>query len=163
MSNLNLHGRLPEDLPDKETIDDILLELVDTKKFEINWVGLNGQAWHAHNKSFANWVECGQAAFHKCEPIPVTLSEDCISEGWSMPTSTMSFKEHRYDIFRYPIRIAVKFSPGILSLNKGSEIVQLVKDTYLRLKDYIGPDVIQDQINLTDFTIDFLISEVKLI
>ena len=31
-SELNIHGRHPKDLPDKETINDILLELQDTRK-----------------------------------------------------------------------------------------------------------------------------------
>ena len=30
MNELNLHNRLPNDLPDKQTIKDILLELEDT-------------------------------------------------------------------------------------------------------------------------------------
>ena len=36
-------------------------------------------------------------------------------------------------------------------------------DVYLRLKDYLGPDVIQDQFDIMDFDIDFMISSCKII
>jgi hypothetical protein len=59
MINLNLHGRHPKDLPDKETINDILLELHDTNKFHISWINLNND-WRGNGKFFDNWVERGQ-------------------------------------------------------------------------------------------------------
>jgi hypothetical protein len=52
MNNLNLHGRHPNDLPDKETLEDILLELKDTHKFDIKWVNLDNMGWRADNKVF---------------------------------------------------------------------------------------------------------------
>ena len=163
MNNINLHGRLPEDLPDKETVDDILLELKDTNKFDVRWVHLNGQAWRAHNKVFDNFVEKGQISIMKCDPIPTfDMPTDWWLEG--APIQTMKFKEIRYDILRHPIRITAQYKPGILSLNKSApEILETVKETYLRLKDYIGPDIIQDQIELADFSIDFMISSCRLI
>ena len=61
MNNLNIHGRHPKDLPDKMTIDDILLELHDTNKFDISWISLNNKwDWRANNKPFDNWIEKGQ-------------------------------------------------------------------------------------------------------
>lgn len=166
MNNLKLHGRLPEDLPDKMTIDDILLELQDTKQFEISWLDLNSFSsyinWHGNGKPFQQWTESGQVAIMKCDPIPTfNIPEDWWSNDTiTTPMSTMTYKEYRYDIFRYPTRITVKCKPGILSGSK--EIIEIAKETYLRLKDYLGPDVIQDQIESTGFIIDFMISEVKL-
>lgn len=173
MNNLNLHNRHPKDLPDKETLEDILLELKDTHKFEINWINLNFQAqflprsddrdysfipagWRANNKSFDNWVERGEVV--TCEMNPINYSFDL---------DTMSYatvKETRYDIFRHPIRLEVKLKTDVLLLNKGAvEIIETSKDVYLRLKDYLGADVIQDQSSLYDFVIDFMISDCRVI
>lgn len=173
MNEINLYGRLPEDLPNKMTINDILLELKDTDKFDIKWIQLNDQItnigtphtprtiktaiWRSNNKSFDQFVEHGQVSVFRCDYVPTFDLE------WSVKptTSNMRVKEYRYDIYRYPIRLSVEFKAGILSLNKGAkEIIDTSNDVYLRLKDYLGPDVIQDQIQLTNFTIDFLISEV---
>jgi hypothetical protein len=170
MNNLNIHGRHPKDLPDKETIEDILLELKDTHKFNINWVNLNHSqprsddrdysfipaGWRANGRSFDNWVEKGEVV--TCEMNPI---------NYSFKADTMSYatvKHIRYDILRHPIRVSVKFKGGILSLNKDvKEIMDTSNDVYLRLKDYLGPDVIQDQFDIMDFDIDFMISSCKII
>ena len=159
MNNLNIHGRHPKDLPDKETIDDILLELHDTKKFDINWINLNFQAqflagWRANNKTFDNWVEKGQVITCEMDPFP-TFN---ISEDWSDRIS-IRVKETRYDILRHPIRISVQFNKDYSTLSK--ELIDASKEVLLRLKDYIGPDVIQDQYQATGFDIDFMISSCK--
>jgi hypothetical protein len=154
MNNLNLHNRHPKDLPDKETIEDILLELKDTHKFEIKWVNLDNMSWRADNKVFYNWLEKGEVVTCEMEPI-----------NYSFDLDTMSYatvKQIRYDILRHPIRLDIKFEAGILSLNeKASEIIETSKDVYLRLKDYLGPDVIQDQFSITDFVIDFMLTSCK--
>jgi hypothetical protein len=158
VNNLNLHNRHPKDLPDKETLEDILLELKDTHKFEINWIDLNSFGsyinWQANGKVFDNWVEKGEVV--TCEMNPINYSFDL---------DTMSYatvKETRYDILRHPIRVSVKFKEGILSLNKDAkEIFEASKEVYLRLKDYLGPDVIQDQFDIMNFDIDFMISSCK--
>jgi hypothetical protein len=76
--------------------------------------------------------------------------------------SYATVKETRYDILRHPIRLDIKFEAGILSLNeKAVEIIETSKDVYLRLKDYLGPDVIQDQFSITDFVIDFMLTSCK--
>ena len=163
MINLNLHGRHPKDLPDKMTIDDILLELQDTNKFDINWIDLNSfggyMNWKANGKVFNQWLEKGEVV--TCEmdkPFnQIPYSED-------MPMSYATVKQTRYDILRHPIRVSVKFKAGILSLNKGAkEILDTSNDVYLRLKDYLGPDVIQDQFANVSFDIDFMISSLKII
>ena len=170
MNNLNIHGRHPKDLPDKETIDDILLELHDTNKFDIKWINLNGQSWdvkytswRANNKVFDNWVEKGEVV--TCEMDSTLPTFNLSEEGFdSMPMSYATVKQTRYDILRHPIRVSVKFKAGILSLNKGAkEICETSNDVYLRLKDYIGPDVIQDQFDIMNFDIDFMISSCKVI
>ena len=165
--NINLHGRLPEDLPDKMTINDILLELEDTKKFDINWISLNPtwrNIWRANNKSFEQWSEKGEVRVMKCDFTP-TFNKDWSNsqlETISMPT--MIYKEIRYSIFRYPIRLEVKWKNNTNLINKEwIEIMSLCNDTYLRLKDYIDPDIIQDQYQFGDFNIDFVISECKVI
>ena len=165
--NINLHGRLPEDLPDKMTINDILLELEDTKKFDINWISLNPtwqNIWRANNKSFEQWCEKGEVRVMKCDFTPTFNKDWSNSQLDTIPMPTMTYKEIRYSIFRYPIRLEVKFKDGILSLGKGAkEIYEASNETYLRLKDYLGPDVIQDQTDIMNFTIDFVISECKVI
>lgn len=172
MSELNLHGRLPEDLPNKMTINDILLELKDTDKFDIKWIQLNDQItnigtsyaprtiktaiWRNNNKSFDQFVEHGQVSVFRCDYVPTFDLE------WSVKPikSNMRVKEYRYDIYRYPIRLSVEFKAGNLSPNINKDDKETSNEVYLRLKDYLGPDVIQDQFHITNFTIDFLISEV---
>ena len=159
MNNLNIHGRHPEDLPDKMTIDDILLELQDTNKFDINWINLDNMSWRANNKVFHNWLEKGQVV--TCE---MDKPFNQISYSEDIPMSYATVKQTRYDILRHPIRVSVKFKAGILSLNKGAkEILDTSNDVYLRLKDYLGPDVIQDQFANVSFDIDFMISSLKII
>lgn len=162
MSNLNLHNRLPKDLPDKETIEDILLELRDTHKFEIKWVSLDNMSWRSNNKVFHNWLEKGEVVTCEMEPINYSFDLETISSGVSESTH-VTVKETRYDILRHPIRLDVKFEAGILSLNeKASEIIETSLDVYLRLKDYLGPDIIQDQFNITDFVIDFMLTSCRI-
>lgn len=159
MNNLNLHNRHPKDLPDKETIEDILLELKDTHKFEIKWVNLDNMGWRADNKVFDSWIEKGQVVTYEMDkPFnQISYSED-------IPMSYATVKETRYDILRHPIRVLVKFKADIFSLNKGGkEICDTSNDVYLRLKDYLGSDVIQDQFELLNFVIDFMISDCKVI
>jgi len=157
MNNLNLHNRLPKDLPDKETIEDILLELKDTHKFEINWVNLDNMSWRADNKVFHNWVEKGEVV--TCEmdkPVRMDYSED-------MPMSYATVKETRYDILRHPIRLEVISELGILSLNSSAtELIRTSEDVYLRLKDYLGPDVIQSQNMTPSFMIDFMLTSCRI-
>ena len=157
MNNLNIHGRHPKDLPDKMTIDDILLELHDTNKFDISWISLNNKwDWRANNKPFDNWIEKGQVV--TCEMYKpfnqISYSED-------IPMSYATVKQTRYDIIRHPIRVLVDFNPDYSTLSK--ELIDTSKETLLRLKDYIGPDVIQDQCQVTGFNIDFMISSCKII
>ena len=157
MINLNLHGRHPKDLPDKLTINDILLELQDTNKFDISWINLyNKSDWRANNQTFNEWIVRGQVV--TCE-MNNSSALSLISE----PTSGVAVTETRYDIVRHPIRISVKLKPDIFSLKLIDEqIIDTLIDVYLRLKDYLGPDVIQDQYG-SGFDIDFMISGVKVI
>ena len=163
MNNLNIHGRHPKDLPDKMTIDDILLELQDTNKFDINWINLDNMSWRANNKVFHNWLEKGEVI--TCEMDSTFPTFNPSENGFDqIPMSYATVKQTRYDILRHPIRVSVKFKAGILSLNKGAkEILDTSNDVYLRLKDYLGPDVIQDQFANVSFDIDFMISSLKII
>lgn len=155
MNNLNLHGRHPKDLPDKETLEDILLELKDTHKFEIKWVNLDNMSWRANNKVFDNWLERGEVV--TCEMNPINYSFD---------SDTMSYatvKHIRYDILRHPIRLEVRSEMGFLSLNRTvAELISTSTDVYLRLKDYLGPDVIQSQSRTPNFVIDFMLTSCRI-
>ena len=155
MNNLNIHGRHPKDLPDKMTIDDILLELHDTNKFDINWINLDNMSWRANNKVFDNWLEKGEVVTCEMEPI-----------NYSFDLDTMSYatvKQTRYDILRHPIRLEVRSESGILSLNhSGVELIRTSTDVYLRLKDYLGPDVIQSQSQTPNFVIDFMLTSCRI-
>ena len=108
MNNLNIHGRHPKDLPDKMTIDDILLELQDTNKFDINWINLDNMSWRANNKVFHNWLENGEVV--TCEMDKPFNQIDYSSED--IPMSYATVKQTRYDIIRHPIRVSVKFKAG---------------------------------------------------
>lgn len=167
MSNLDLKGRKPDELIDRETCNEILLELKDTGYFDIHWTALNSfgnyMNWRANNKVFDNWVERGQVVMYE-------IDNSTLPKSWSEPftESTISLKEKRYDIFRYPTRISVEYKHNgdYRSHNtkeKFEEIYQLSNDVYQRLKDYIGIDLIQDQHFSTNFQIDFMLSEIKLI
>ncbi len=155
MNNLNLHNRHPKDLPDKETIEDILLELKDTHKFNIKWVNLDNMSWRANNKVFDNWLERGEVVTCEMEPI-----------NYSFDLDTMSYatvKHIRYDILRHPIRLEVRSELGILSLNRNvAELIRTSTDVYLRLKDYLGPDVIQSQSRTPNFVIDFMLTSCRI-
>jgi hypothetical protein len=155
VNNLNLHGRHPKDLPDKETLEDILLELKDTHRFEIKWVNLDNMSWRANNKVFDNWLERGEVV--TCEMNPINYSFD---------SDTMSYatvKHIRYDILRHPIRLEVRSEMGFLSLNRTvAELISTSTDVYLRLKDYLGPDVIQSQSRTPNFVIDFMLTSCRI-
>ena len=160
MNNLNIHGRHPKDLPDKMTIDDILLELHDTNKFDINWINLDNMSWRANNKVFHNWLEKGEVI--TCEMDSTFPTFNPSENGFDqIPMSYATVKQTRYDILRHPIRISVQFNPDYSTLSK--ELIDTSKEVLLRLKDYIGPDVIQDQCQVTGFNIDFMISSCKII
>jgi len=154
MNNLNIHGRHPNELPDKETIEDILLELKDTHKFEIKWVNLDNMSWRANNKVFDNWLERGEVVTCEMNPINYSFDSDVMSYA--------TVKETRYDILRHPIRLEVRSDVGILSLNhSGVELIRTSTDVYLRLKDYLGPDVIQSQSQTPNFVIDFMLTSCR--
>lgn len=155
MNNLNIHGRHPKDLPDKETIEDILLELEDTRKFEIKWVNLDNMSWRADNKVFDNWLERGEVVTCEMNPINYSFDSDVMSYA--------TVKETRYDILRHPIRLEVISESGILSLNSSTaELIRTSEDVYLRLKDYLGPDVIQSQSRTPSFVIDFMLTSCRI-
>ena len=155
MNNLNIHGRHPKDLPDKMTIDDILLELHDTNKFDINWINLDNMSWRANNKVFDNWLERGEVVTCEMNPINYSFDSDVMSYA--------TVKETRYDILRHPIRLEVRSDVGILSLNhSGVELIRTSTDVYLRLKDYLGPDVIQSQSQTPNFVIDFMLTSCRI-
>jgi len=53
---LDLKGRLPENLPNRSVIDDILLELEDTNLFNIRWIDPSQFDWKPNNKNYTQWV-----------------------------------------------------------------------------------------------------------
>lgn len=167
MNELNLHGRLPNNLPDKMTINDILLELEDTNKFDINLINLqstkvDGGKWYANNKVFNEWVEQGEVKI--CEAVYPTVKYDIFDDSFTTP-SFLTIKETLYHVVRYPMRLSVNFKNySLININKDNkELIEMSNETYLRLKDYLGPDLIQDQFGLVNFTIDFMISRCKVI
>ncbi len=159
VNNLNLHGRHPKDLPDKETLEDILLELKDTHRFEIKWIDLKSFGsyinWQVNGKVFDNWVERGEVVTCEMNPINYSFESDVMSYA--------TVKETRYDILRHPIRLEVRSEVGFLSLNSsGVELIRTSTDVYLRLKDYLGPDVIQSQSQTPNFVIDFMLTSCRI-
>ena len=163
MNELNLHNRLPKDLPDKMTINDILLELEDTNKFDINLINLqstkvDGGKWYANNKEFHEWVEQGEVRVCEADYSSMRFNLDINTP------SVLTIKETLYHVFRYPMRLSVNFKNySLININKDNkELIDTSNEVYLRLKDYLGPDVIQSQFGLINFTIDFMISKVRL-
>jgi len=76
--------------------------------------------------------------------------------------SYATVKHIRYDILRHPIRLEVRSEMGFLSLNRTvAELISTSTDVYLRLKDYLGPDVIQSQSRTPNFVIDFMLTSCK--
>ena len=112
-------------------------------------------SWRADNKVFHNWLERGEVVTCEMEPI-----------NYSFDLDTMSYatvKETRYDILRHPIRLEVRSEAGILSINRnGAELISTSIDVYLRLKDYLGPDVIQSQSQTPNFVIDFMLTSCRI-
>lgn len=161
MSKINLHNRHPNELPDKFTIDDILLELEDTNKFVIEWVSLvsdpyQSNGWRANNCTFHEWVEEGVVAVNEIVNNHPVVQEDTFT------TMSVSFKETRYNIIRQPVRIHIKTKLP-LGYDDDIEKIEMCKDVYLRIKDCLGPDVIQDQYNVNHFMIDFMLSVVEMV
>ena len=151
---LDLKGRLPEDLPNRTTIDDILLELEDTNLFGIRWVDTSQFGWRANDKSHIEWIESGQAVVHKAKfDSPLKFTGE-------FTQSSIRVEETRYDIFRYPQRLNIEYKGDQSTLK---DIYELSKSVYERLSDYIGIDVIQNQFLYTNFQIDFMMSECKVI
>jgi len=164
MNELNLHNRLPKDLPDKETIEDILLELEDANEFDIKLINLqstrvDGGKWYANSRYFSEWVENGEIVICEIDsPVKAQISRLYQDESDFFTPSFASVKETRYNIVRYPMRISVKLK-GVIP----KELIDTSNEVYLRLKDYLGPDVIQDQFNQKmGFMIDFMMSKVRL-
>ncbi len=152
---LDLKGRLPEDLPNRTTIDDILLELEDTNLFGIRWVDTSQFGWRANDKSHIEWVESGQAVVHKAKfDSPLQFTGE-------FTESTIRIEATRYDIFRYPQRLNIEYKGD--GSNTLKDIYELSKSVYERLSNYIGIDLIQNQFLYTNFQIDFMISECKII
>jgi hypothetical protein len=146
------------------TINDILLELEDTNKFDINLINLqstkvDGGKWYANNKEFHEWVEQGEVRICEADYSSMRFNLDINTP------SVLTIKEILYHVFRYPMRLSVNFKNySLININKDNkELIETSNETYLRLKDYLGPDVIQDQFGLINFTIDFMISRCKII
>jgi hypothetical protein len=153
-NELDLKGRLPEDLPNRSIIDDILLELEDTNLFNIRWIDPSQFDWKPNNKNYSQWIESGKAVVHKAKfdkPLQFT---------GEFTESTIRIEETRYDIFRYPQRLNIEYK-GEQSKPNFNYIYELCKSVYERLSNYIGIDVIQNQFLYTNFQIDFMISECK--
>jgi len=154
-NELDLKGRLPEDLPNRSIIDDILLELEDTNLFNIRWIDPSQFDWKPNNKNYSQWIESGKAVVHKAKfDKPLWTVE--------FTESTIRIEETRYDIFRYPQRLNIEYK-GDQSKPNFNYIYELCKSVYERLSNYIGIDVIQNQFLYTNFQIDFMISECKII
>jgi hypothetical protein len=146
------------------TINDILLELEDTNKFDINLINLqstkvDGGKWYANNKEFHEWVEQGEVRICEADYSSMRFNLDINTP------SVLTIKETLYHVFRYPMRLSVNFKNySLININKDNkELIDTSNEVYLRLKDYLGPDVIQDQFGLINFTIDFMISRCKII
>jgi hypothetical protein len=117
-------------------------------------------SWRANNKVFHNWLEKGEVI--TCEMDSTFPTFNPSENGFDqIPMSYATVKQTRYDILRHPIRISVQFNPDYSTLSK--ELIDTSKEVLLRLKDYIGPDVIQDQYQATGFDIDFMLSSCKII
>ena len=151
---LDLKGRLPENLPNRSVIDDILLELEDTDLFNIRWIDPSQFDWKPNNKNYSQWIESGKAVVHKAKfDNPLQFTGEFIE-------STIRVEEIRYDIFRYPQRLNIEYKGEQSNIE---DIYELSKSVYERLSNYIGIDVIQNQFLYTNFQIDFMISECKII
>ena len=152
---LDLKGRLPEDLPNRTTIDDILLELEDTNLFNIRWIDTSQFDWRANSKRHGEWIESGKAVVHRAKfDSPLQFTGE-------FTESTIRIEATRYDIFRYPQRLNIEYKGD--GSNTLKDIYELSKSVYERLSDYIGIDLIQNQFLYTNFQIDFMISECKII
>jgi hypothetical protein len=182
MNELNLHNRLPSDLPDKETIKEILLELEDTKKFDIKLINLqstrvDGGKWYANNRTFNEWVERGEIVVCEIDSLVKAKISRYLDES-DFFTPSFAVKETRYNIIRYPMRLDIRLKDNALyiwhfggdaKIKQSEEILETTKDVYLRLKDYLGQDVIQHQFGFNSiysgstFIIDFIISRVELV
>jgi hypothetical protein len=112
-------------------------------------------SWRADNKVFHNWLEKGEVVTCEMNPINYSFDSDVMSYA--------TVKETRYDILRHPIRLEVRSEMGILSLNhSAAELITTSTDVYLRLKDYLGPDVIQSQSQTPNFVIDFMLTSCRI-
>jgi hypothetical protein len=171
MNKLNLHNRLPKDLPDKETIKDILLELEDTKKFDIKLINL--QSTRVDGGKWYEWVERGEIVVCEIDSPKAQISP--YQDELELFTTSFDVKETRYNIIRYPMRLDIRLKDNALyiwhfggdaKIKESEEILETTKDVYLRLKDYLGPDVIQHKFGFNSiyggstFIIDFIISRV---
>lgn len=154
---IDLKGIRPDRLTNRETILDILQELEDTGNWKIEFIRLDGTNWRGLGKPATSWVESGVVSIFEADYRGSVLER--FESDFSQ--STISIKEKRWDVKRYPNKLKVTYSGGIRS-----DFRQVYKESnsvFLRLKDYISTDLIQDQFLYTNFEIDFIESDVRLI
>lgn len=154
---IDLKGRRPDRLTNRETILDILQELEDTGNWKIEFIRLDGTSWCGLGKPATSWVERGVVSIFEADYRGNVLER--FESDFSQ--STISIKEKRWDVRRYPNKLRVTYSGGIKSSFR--KVYRESNSVFLRLKDYISTDLIQDQFLYTNFEIDFIESDVRLI
>jgi hypothetical protein len=155
MNELNINGRKLEELPNKEMIEDILLELTDTENFHVDFYILDPYRYSSLNKSgdvVVYEMECNKQFVENNYDNPIMMSYRAISK--------------RYEVIQRAVGIRVQSKQNIKYSN-----IEVSKYVYKKLMSYLKNDIINYRVNsVTNFEkcpiyyeIDFIISDIKML
>ncbi len=159
MNELNINGRKLEELPNKEMIEDILLELTDTENFHVDFYILDPYRYSSLNKSgdVVVWeMECNKEFVENDYDNLTMMSYRAVSK--------------RYEVIQRAVGIKVQSKQSIKYSN-----IEVGKYTYEKLMSYLKNDIINYRINHMvysvtnfekcpiDYEIDFIISDIKML
>lgn len=155
MYELNINGRKLEELPNKEMIEDILLELTDTGNFHVDFHILDPYRYSSLNKS-GDVVVCEMECKEFFENNSMMMSYKAVSK--------------RYEVIQRAVGIKVYPKQDVKYSN-----VEVGKYVYKKLMSYLKNDIINYRINRSydsvtnfekcpiEYEIDFIISDIKML
>lgn len=125
----------PEDLPNLQTVEEIFIELEDTKRYSISYKPI------LNNFKESNEYNLGFKLINFCEVDSDSIRPYAICDFDSAAPSTIKIKENKYKLHRYVMRIDIDVKPDakVHPITIDNELNEIVE----RLKTYLGNDFIK--------------------
>lgn len=129
----------PKNLPDIETIEDILLDIKDTNEYRSGKIEivLNGDNYQLHKMGFSYKPQRELKVVYEAIMPRNLLSPVCESSGASR--MGVSIKKTEYQIFKLLAHLAIQQYDTVTY-----ETIVVINDTIQRIKDYLGDSVIKE-------------------